>query len=136
MMYQLLVGIDYCHRRRIIHRDLKPQNLLINSKGVLKIADFGLAREYRFPIPVYTHEIVTLWYRPPCILLGSPKYTTAVDIWSAGTILAEMICKRPLFPGDSEIDQLFCIFRILGTPKRGDWPAMAEYPDYSTKFPK
>jgi len=120
MMYQLMIGIDFCHRRRVMHRDLKPQNLLINKHGVLKLADFGLARAYRFPIPAYTHQIVTLWYRPPSILLGSRKYTTAVDIWSAGAILAEMITKRPLFPGDSEIDQLFRIFRTCGTPKPGD----------------
>jgi len=120
LMYQLMLGIDFCHRRRIMHRDLKPQNLLIDQRGVLKLADFGLARAFRFPIPEYSHEIVTLWYRPPSILLGSRKYTTAVDIWSSGAIMAEMINKRPLFPGDSEIDQLFRIFRICGTPSLGD----------------
>jgi len=136
LMYQLLVGIDFCHRRRIMHRDLKPQNLLIDKHGVLKLADFGLARTFRLPFPEYSHEIVTLWYRPPSILLGSRKYTTAIDIWSAGAIMAEMITKRPLFPGDSEIDQLFRIFRICGTPSLGDWSALSRYPDFSTKFPK
>jgi len=136
LMYQLLLGIDFCHRRRIMHRDLKPQNLLINKRGVLKLADFGLARAFRFPFPEYSHEIVTLWYRPPSILLGSRKYTTAVDIWSSGAIMAEMINKRPLFPGDSEIDQIFRIFRICGTPTIRDWAALSGYPDYSTKFPK
>lgn len=136
LMYQLLIGIDFCHRRRIMHRDLKPQNLLIDKHGVLKLADFGLARAFRFPFPEYSHEIVTLWYRPPSILLGSRKYTTSVDIWSTGAIMAEMVTKRPLFPGDSEIDQLFRIFRICGTPSPGDWSSLSNYPDYSTKFPK
>ncbi|CAL1281971.1 unnamed protein product, partial [Larinioides sclopetarius] len=110
-LYQILDGILYCHRRRIIHRDLKPQNLLIDQQGAIKIADFGLARAFGIPVRVYTHEVVTLWYRAPEVLLGSPRYSTPIDIWSIGCIFAEMANKAPLFRGDSEIDQLYRIFR-------------------------
>ncbi|KAI6645694.1 Cyclin-dependent kinase 3 isoform X2 [Oopsacas minuta] len=110
--YQLLSGISYCHTHRVLHRDLKPQNLLIDSRGYIKLADFGLARTFGIPLRAYTHEIVTLWYRSPEILLGAPVYTISVDMWSIGCIMAEMSSKKPLFPGDSEIDQLFRIFRL------------------------
>lgn len=100
-MYQLLKGIDYCHSHRVLHRDLKPQNLLIDKKGDLKLADFGLARAIGIPVRTYTHEVVTLWYRAPEILLGAKQYSTPVDIWSVGCIFAELVTKRPLFPGDS-----------------------------------
>ena len=134
--YQILCGLCYCHCHRIIHRDLKPQNLLINNKGMIKLADFGLARAFTIPLRNYTHEVITLWYRPPEILLGSKFYSLPVDIWSTGAIIAEMITKRPLFPGDSEIDQLFSIFKILGTPTEETWPGVTELPTYSSKFPK
>jgi len=136
MMYQLLVGLEFCHRNRIIHRDLKPQNLLINKNGNLKLADFGLARAFQIPERTYTHEIVTLWYRPPEVLMGIKQYTTAVDIWSAGVIFAEMITKRPLFPGDSEIDELFKIFRLLGTPSEKEWQGVEKLPDHHKMFPR
>merc|ERR1712087_534628 len=101
--YQLCRGIEFCHANRIIHRDIKPQNLLINKDLQLKLADFGLARAFTVPIPKYTHEVVTVWYRPPEILLGSQLYSIPVDLWGAGCILAEMASGSPLFPGDSEI---------------------------------
>ncbi|CAL1281969.1 unnamed protein product [Larinioides sclopetarius] len=134
-LYQILDGILYCHRRRIIHRDLKPQNLLIDQQGAIKIADFGLARAFGIPVRVYTHEVVTLWYRAPEVLLGSPRYSTPIDIWSIGCIFAEMANKAPLFRGDSEIDQLYRIFRTLGTPNDDIWPGVTELPDYKTTFP-
>lgn len=135
-MFQLLSGIDFCHKRRILHRDLKPQNLLIDRQGKLKIADFGLARAFGVPIRTYTHEVVTLWYRAPEILLGGKQYATAVDIWSIGCIFAEMVTRTPLFPGDSEIDELFKIFRCLGTPTEEIWPGVSAYRDFKTTFPK
>ena len=95
--YQLLQAILFCHQRRVLHRDLKPQNLLIDRSGAIKVADFGLARAFGIPVRVYTHEVVTLWYRAPEILLGANKYSCPVDIWSIGTIFAEMANKRPLF---------------------------------------
>lgn len=135
-LYQLLRGVAYCHARRVLHRDLKPQNLLIDRFGYLKLADFGLARAFGIPLRPLTHEVVTLWYRPPEILLGSRQYSTPVDIWSIGCIFAEMVTKRPLFPGDSEIDELFRIFRTLGTPNDDVWPGVSALPEYApTNFP-
>ncbi|XP_035749291.1 cyclin-dependent kinase 3 isoform X2 [Egretta garzetta] len=89
-VFQLLQGVSFCHSHRVIHRDLKPQNLLINEAGAIKLADFGLARAFGVPLRTYTHEVVTLWYRAPEILLGCKYYSTAVDIWSIGCIFAEM----------------------------------------------
>uniref|UniRef100_A0A286Y005 Protein kinase domain-containing protein n=1 Tax=Cavia porcellus TaxID=10141 RepID=A0A286Y005_CAVPO len=120
----------------ILHRDLKPQNLLIDDKGTVKLADFGLARAFGIPIRVYTHEVVTLWYRSPEVLMGSAQYSTPVDIWSIGTIFAELATKKPLFHGDSEIDQLFRIFRALGTPNNEVWPEVESLQDYKNTFPK
>jgi serine/threonine protein kinase len=97
--YQIIAGICYCHCHRIIHRDLKPQNLLINQLGDIKLADFGLARAFTVPLRNYTHEVVTLWYRAPEILLGSKLYSLPIDIWSAGCIIAEMLNRKPLFQG-------------------------------------
>jgi len=135
--YQLLAGTEFCHAHRILHRDLKPQNLLIHPQSlVLKIADFGLARAFAVPIPKYTHEVVTVWYRAPEILLGSQTYSVPVDIWSCGCIIAEMATLQPLFPGDSEIDTIFRIFRKLGTPATDVWPELADLPDFKSTFPK
>lgn len=110
-MHQITKAVAYLHSRRILHRDLKPQNILIDSKGKIKIADFGLARQYSIPIKKYTHEVVTVWYRAPEILLGSIEYTTSVDSWSLGCIMAELYSNEPLFPGDSEIGEIFRIFQ-------------------------
>lgn len=119
-----------------MHRDLKPQNLLIDKKGVMKLADFGLARAYGLPIKTYTHEVVTLWYRAPEILLGQKQYSTSVDLWSAGCIFAEMAMKKPLFAGDSEIDEIFKIFKLHGTPTEATWPGITKLPDFKSTFPK
>ncbi|OAA70512.1 Cell division control protein 2 (Cyclin-dependent protein kinase) [Cordyceps fumosorosea ARSEF 2679] len=135
-MRQLCDGIRYCHAHRVLHRDLKPQNLLIDREGNLKLADFGLARAFGVPLRTYTHEVVTLWYRAPEILLGGRQYSTGVDMWSVGCIFAEMCTRKPLFPGDSEIDEIFKIFRTLGTPTEEVWPGVTSYPDFKSSFPK
>jgi len=135
--HQLNMGLLYCHSHRILHRDLKPQNLLIDNRNNLKLADFGLARAFGIPMRTYTHEVVTLWYRAPEVLLGSLHYSTAIDMWSVGCIFAEMAMQGvPLFPGDSEIDQIFKIFRILGTPNEEIWPNVSTLPDYKPTFPQ
>ncbi|XP_076161849.1 cyclin-dependent kinase 3 [Ptiloglossa arizonensis] len=135
-LYQLLKAISFCHLNCILHRDLKPQNLLIDQEGHIKLADFGLARPFGIPVRMYTHEIVTLWYRAPEILLGTKLYSIAVDVWSLGCIFAEMATRRALFPGDSEIDQLFRIFRTLGTPDESMWPGVSQLTDYTSIFPR
>lgn len=150
-MYQLVLGINFCHMHRgkrlslclfsnffchsVMHRDLKPQNLLIDSTGLLKIADFGLARAFSIPLPQYTHEVVTLWYRAPEVLLGAKKYSTPLDVWSIGAIFAEMANKKPLLPGDSEYDQLMKTFMLFGTPNETVWPGVSELPDFKSTFP-
>ncbi|XP_013166447.1 PREDICTED: cyclin-dependent kinase 2-like [Papilio xuthus] len=133
---QLLEGVAYCHGQRVLHRDLKPQNLLVDAEGRIKIADFGLARAFGIPVRAYTHEVVTLWYRAPEILLGAKFYSTAVDVWSLACIYAEMASGRTLFPGDSEIDQLFRVFRALGTPGEALWPGARQLPDFRAAFPR
>jgi len=129
-LYQLLNGVAYCHFHRVLHRDLKPQNLLINREGELKLADFGLARAFGIPVRSYTHEVVTLWYRAPDVLMGCKKYSTPVDIWSVGYIFAEMANGRPLFAGTSEVDQLDRMFKALGTPTEKDMPGLGDLPQY------
>ena len=132
--HQLLQGIAFCHENRVLHRDLKPQNLLINNKGQLKLADFGLARAFGIPVNTFSNEVVTLWYRAPDVLLGSRTYNTSIDIWSAGCIMAEMYTGRPLFPGTTNEDQLQKIFRLMGTPSERTWPGISAYAEYRNTF--
>ena len=119
-----------------MHRDLKPQNILMSSDGVLKIADFGLSRCFTPHAKPLTIEVITRWYRAPEIMLGSNVYTCAVDLWSVGCIVAEMANKRAFLPGDSEIDQLFKIFRVMGTPSPKNWPQLSSLPYWKTTFPE
>src|ERR1700753_2708021 len=134
-MQQLLRGIAFCHDNRVLHRDLKPQNLLINTKGQLKLADFGRVRAFGIPVNTFSNEVVTLWYRAPDVLLGSRTYNTSIDIWSAGCIMAEMYTGRPLFPGTTNEDQLQKIFRLMGTPSERTWPGISQLPEYKGNFP-
>lgn len=128
LMYQLLSGVNHLHDNWIIHRDLKTSNLLLSNKGILKIGDFGLAREYGSPLKGYTPVVVTLWYRSPELLLGIKEYSTPIDIWSVGAIFGELLLMKPLFPGKSELDQLNCIFKDLGTPNKDIWPEYESLP--------
>ncbi|XP_055789249.1 cyclin-dependent kinase 17-like isoform X1 [Salvelinus fontinalis] len=136
-LFQILRGLSYCHKRKVLHRDLKPQNLLINERGELKLADFGLARAKSVPTKTYSNEVVTLWYRPPDVLLGSSEYSTQIDMWGVGCIFYEMAAGRPLFPGSTVEDELHLIFRLLGTPSEDSWPGISSMEEFkSYKFPK
>uniref|UniRef100_G3NNE5 cyclin-dependent kinase n=1 Tax=Gasterosteus aculeatus aculeatus TaxID=481459 RepID=G3NNE5_GASAC len=128
LMIQLLRGVRHLHDNWILHRDLKTSNLLLSHKGILKIGDFGLAREYGSPLKPYTPVVVTLWYRSPELLLGAKEYSTAVDMWSVGCIFGELLTQKPLFPGKSEIDQINKIFKDLGSPSEKIWPGYGELP--------
>jgi len=123
-------GLEFCHRNFILHRDLKPNNLLIASNGQLKLADFGLARDFADPGYKMTCQVITRWYRPPELLFGCRYYSTAVDIWSVGCIFAELMLRTPYLPGETDMDQLKTIFRALGTPTEEDWPGHTKLPDY------
>ncbi|KAL4449198.1 hypothetical protein ABPG74_015580 [Tetrahymena malaccensis] len=140
IMKQILQGVDYCHQMQIMHRDLKPQNILISSKTSnamqVKISDFGLARTFTTPLDKYTKEIATLWYRAPEVMLGDEHYSITIDIWAIGCIFIELLTKKPPFHAQSQIDQLFQIFQIFGTPNEQNYPGISKLPDYNEKFPK
>ncbi|CAF3649162.1 unnamed protein product [Rotaria socialis] len=121
VIFQLLQGLAYMHKLGFFHRDLKPENILCKGVELIKIADFGLARELRSR-PPYTDYVSTRWYRAPEVLLRSTSYTSPIDIWAVGCIAAELYTLRPLFPGSSEIDQMFKICAVMGTPNRDEWP--------------
>ncbi|KAI7872741.1 kinase-like domain-containing protein [Spinellus fusiger] len=133
--HQLLSGLCYCHSHRILHRDLKPQNILIDRTGKLTIADFGLSRPFGIPMRSYTQQVITLWYRAPEILMECQHYSTAVDMWSVGCIMIEMFIMAPLFTGDSQIDQLFRIFQVLGTPNEELWNGVTSLKTFKHAFP-
>uniref|UniRef100_A0A0A9WHZ5 Cyclin-dependent kinase 20 n=1 Tax=Lygus hesperus TaxID=30085 RepID=A0A0A9WHZ5_LYGHE len=133
-MKMLLKGLDHMHKNGIMHRDLKPANLLIGSDGILKIGDFGQARtiwkEKNGKRP-YTQQVATRWYRAPELLYGARLYTEAIDLWAVGCIFAEMFLKRPLFQGETDIDQLALVIKCLGTPSEENWPGHAQLPDFN-----
>jgi len=131
-MKQLLEGLYYCHSNNVLHRDIKGSNLLINSDGELKLADFGLARPYNKSSGSYTNLVITLWYRPPELLLGATQYGPEVDMWSVGCILGELLARKAIFPGRTDPDQLEIIFKACGSPTSTNWPDLINNPD---KYP-
>jgi serine/threonine protein kinase len=135
--FQLLAGLYALHSHRIIHRDIKPDNLLLDDKGFLKICDFGLSRFFTIPMRQCSPNVVSLWYRAPELMFGLRFYDLAIDIWSAGCIIAEMICGTPLFPGDSDVDQLHQVFRQLGSPSEDERSSMGDlsgFPNYPSRL--
>jgi len=131
-MKQLLQGLAYCHKNHILHRDIKGSNLLINDDGQLKLADFGLARPFDENNKPYTNRVITLWYRPPELLLGETKYGSSIDMWSAGCIFAELLMRKPILTGRAELQQLTAIFSMFGTPTEASWPGVASLPHYAS----
>ncbi|CAD8180828.1 unnamed protein product [Paramecium pentaurelia] len=136
IIYQILLGLSFCHSRRVLHRDLKPQNILLNETMTLKLADFGLSRVFPFPMPKFTKEIATLWYRAPELMLGDDNYGTGVDIWAVGCIMAECLIGRPLLAGDSQVDMLFRMMELLGTPTDNSYVGLSKLPHFKVTFPK
>lgn len=129
LMQQLLRGVAHLHDNWILHRDLKPSNLLLTGQGVLKVCDFGLARNYGDPLSKYTQGVVTLWYRAPELLMGSTLYSTAVDMWAVGCIFAELVLMRPLLQGKGELDQLGKIASMFGAPSEKCWAGFSKLPN-------
>lgn len=153
VMVQLLSAVRHLHDNWIIHRDLKTSNLLMNNRGMIKVADFGLARRFGSPMAPMTQLVVTLWYRAPELLLGTKEYTTAIDMWSVGCIFAELVNNEPLMQGRNELDQLSKVcwrltrscrdveaenhgfaqmFQLLGTPNDSIWPGFSKLPNAQT----
>ncbi|CAH1963634.1 unnamed protein product [Acanthoscelides obtectus] len=137
IMKQLLDGLNYCHKKNFLHRDIKCSNILMNNKGEVKLADFGLARLYNAEDRQrpYTNKVITLWYRPPELLLGEERYGPAIDIWSCGCILGELFLKKPLFQANTEMMQLDKISRVCGTPTPAVWPSVIKLPLFHTLKP-
>ncbi|KAF4436500.1 CMGC CDK kinase [Fusarium acutatum] len=137
LLLQLTSGIAYLHDNWILHRDLKTSNLLLNNRGQLKIADFGMARYVGDPPPKLTQLVVTLWYRAPELLLGAKTYDAAVDMWSVGCIFGELITREPLLQGKNEVDQVSRTFELCGVPTEETWPGFRRLPNArSLRLPK
>ncbi|EPY27295.1 hypothetical protein AGDE_10837 [Angomonas deanei] len=139
----MLHALWSCHNSRIIHRDLKPGNILVSpfkdkktgeEMYCVKLADFGLARTFEMSLQTYTHEVMTLWYRSPEIILGERHYTPAADVWSVGCIVAEMVLGYSLFRGENSRDQLDKVFYVVGTPTEETWPGVTKLPGYDNSF--
>ncbi|KAL4927690.1 kinase-like domain-containing protein [Aspergillus undulatus] len=129
LLLQFISGLDFLHNQWIMHRDLKTSNLLINNRGELKIADFGMARYYGDPPPKLTQLVVTLWYRSPELLLGAESYGPEIDMWSVGCIFGELLLKEPLLQGKNEVEQVSKIFALTGPPTQQTWPGFRSLPN-------
>ncbi|KAJ1823498.1 hypothetical protein LPJ56_002973 [Coemansia sp. RSA 2599] len=132
LVQQLLFGLEYCHNHFVVHRDLKLPNMLLAKNGELKIADFGLARLFHEPRRPMTPQVATLWYRAPELILGSTEYAAAIDMWSAGCILGELLIHRPFMPGKTEREQIKLIGEMIGAPNERIWPGFSNLPLAST----
>lgn len=128
-LQMILRGIDMCHSAYILHRDIKPGNILIRQTGEICLTDFGLAKEHGSPVAL-TPTVVTLWYRAPELLYGAKRYGPGVDIWAIGCVFAEIILRTPLFPAETDLEQLAKIFNVLGTPSNENWPNVSLLPNY------
>ncbi|KAF8313859.1 Pkinase-domain-containing protein [Clavulina sp. PMI_390] len=128
LLHQLLSATAHCHSNWVLHRDLKTSNLLMNNRGVMKVADFGLARKFGDPLGDMTQLVVTLWYRAPELLLGETSYSTAVDLWSVGCIFGELILNEPIFQAKGEMEMISMIFKLLGPPTEEIWPGFSSLP--------
>ncbi|KAL8622399.1 hypothetical protein ACOMHN_041727 [Nucella lapillus] len=137
-MKQLLLGLQYCHQKNFLHRDIKCSNILLNNRGQIKLADLGLARYFNAEDKerLYTNKVITLWYRPPELLLGEERYGPAIDIWSLGCILGELFTREPIFRAKEEFAQLELISRTCGTPCPANWPDIIKLPLFHTFKPK
>ncbi|XP_057244938.1 cyclin-dependent kinase 20, partial [Malurus melanocephalus] len=131
LLAMTLRGLGHVHENHLLHRDLKPANLLLDSRGLLKLADFGLSRLlHPSPGRPYSHQVATRWYRAPELLYGARSYDEGVDLWAVGCIFGELLTLSPLFPGENDIEQLCCVLRGLGTPRDSDWPELSALPDF------
>ncbi|KAK2737851.1 hypothetical protein FQN55_000861 [Onygenales sp. PD_40] len=129
LLLQIISATEFLHSHWIMHRDLKTSNLLMNNRGEIKLADFGMARYYGDPPPKLTQLVVTLWYRAPELLLGAEKYGPEIDMWSIGCIFGELLTKEPLLQGKNEVEQLSKIFALTGPPTQTTWPTFRSLPN-------
>ncbi|KND93552.1 Serine/threonine-protein kinase KIN28 [Tolypocladium ophioglossoides CBS 100239] len=130
-MGMLTRAVWFCHESFVLHRDIKPNNLLIAADGEVKLADFGLARSFADPHQNMTSNVITRWYRPPELLFGARHYGGAVDVWSVGTVFAELVMRAPYLPGNNELDQVKLICEAIGTPTDDNWPGVTRLPEYT-----
>ncbi|ETN36516.1 uncharacterized protein HMPREF1541_08794 [Cyphellophora europaea CBS 101466] len=137
LAFQMFDGLEFLHRRGVLHRDIKAANILVSNTGQLKYADFGLARFYTKSRQLdYTNRVITIWYRPPELLLGETQYGPAVDIWSAACVFMEMFTRKAVFPGEGgELSQLEKVYNVLGTPTRAEWAGIVDLPWFELMQP-